>query len=102
MSARVFVSLTVLLETGWLLGSRFALSRRAVARALTAVIDLDSVSVPNAEAVRWALDRFGKGGDLGDMLHVVAATGCQCLVTFDRRIARSAGRNAPVLIETLR
>lgn len=50
MSAPVFVSLTVLLETGWLLGSRFALSRDAVARALTAVIDLDSVSVPNAES----------------------------------------------------
>lgn len=99
--AGVHVPLTVIMELGWLLTSRYRQARDAVAVTLTDFIDLPSVHIDNADAVRWALDRYFEGADLADMLHVVAAVPGTSFATFDRGIAAAAGTDTPVPIETL-
>ena len=97
----VFVPITVLLETAWVLSSTYKLDRHRLAMALAAVLDIETIHVDDEEAVRWALDRYAAGADIADMLHIVAAGNATHFATFDRGIARHAGPDAPVVIETL-
>lgn len=97
----VYIPLTVLLELGWLLTSRYRQSREVVAAALLNLIDLPSVQVAEVAIVRWALGRFGDGGDFADMLHLVAARDATAFATFDRGVAIAAGPDSPVAVETL-
>ena len=101
LKAGAMIPLTVLLETGWVLGSRYGLSRTDIADALSTVVDLPGIVVPEADAVHWALGRFAKTGDLGDLLHLAASAGATGFQTFDRRFARAAGDTPPLAVETL-
>lgn len=95
------IPLTVLLETGWVLSSRYGLSRADIADTLLTIIDLPGVIVPEADAVRWALGVFAEKGDLGDLLHLAASAGATAFQTFDRRFAKVAGDTPPLVVETL-
>lgn len=100
-SQSLFLSLTVMLETGWVLASRYGMSRAQVATALSALITLERVEVARAELVQQAIDRFRAGADWADMIHLVAAHKLRRFLTLDRRLCRQAGNAAPVTIETL-
>jgi predicted nucleic-acid-binding protein len=99
---KFFVSLTVFLETGWVLESRYALSRHEVAGALNALLELDSIEVARAHHALWAVEQYRLGADLADMLHLVSSAKRDGFLTFDRRLAAKAGSDVPVVIETLR
>ncbi len=101
MAGSVFVPITVLLELGWLLTSRYRQPRDVVATALLDMVDLPKVTVNDPALVRWALNRFAQGGDFADMLHLIAARDAAGFATFDRAIAAAAGPDSPVAIETL-
>lgn len=101
MAAGVFISTTVLLEIGWLLQSRYLFPRTSIARLLAGIVDLPSVSVADPAAVTWAINRFAAGADLADMIHIVEAKSANAFVTFDRSIARDAGLDPLIPIETL-
>lgn len=98
----LFVSLTVLLETGWVLQSRFGLARDEVADRLEALLALEGIEVARPELAAWAIDRYRTGADLADMLHLAAAAKLQSFMTFDRDVAKRAGRKPPLEIETLK
>jgi predicted nucleic-acid-binding protein len=94
------VTATVLIETAWVLRSRYGWNRAALAEGLRMVIDLPhAVSVPD-HAV-WAIDRLEAGADFADMMHIATAAGATRFATFDRGVAKKAGAAAPVSIETL-
>lgn len=95
------IPLTVMLETSWLLLSRYRLPRATVAAALLAVIDLPSAHITDEERVRWALERIRMGGDVADMLHLAASSNAASFATFDRAISHAAGADSPVPVETL-
>jgi predicted nucleic-acid-binding protein len=82
----VRVSLTVLLELGWLLGSRGGMSRAEVNLALLKLLDNEAIHVENDAKVRTALELYRKGADLPDVLHLVAARGSEAFVTFDKGV----------------
>jgi predicted nucleic-acid-binding protein len=82
----VHVSLTVLLELGWLLGSRAGKSRAEVNLALLKLLDNESIHVEDDAQVRAALELFRQGADLGDVIHLVAARGSEAFVTFDKGV----------------
>lgn len=98
---RLFVSLPVYLETGWVLESRYAFSRAQTADALKSLSLLRGVIVARQELVDWALGRYESGGDLADMIHLVAAAKHGRFATFDRRLARAAGSDSPFAVQTL-
>lgn len=94
------ISHTVLLETGWVLASHFRYSRQSTADAFETLLAMPNIHIPDEAGVLWALGRFRDGADLADMLHIVASRSADHFVTFDRRIARDAGPESPVEIET--
>lgn len=96
-----FVPVTVLLETAWLLTSRYGYARDLTAAALAALLDMEGLAVADEEATRWALGRFAAGADFADMLHLVASRHAGAFATFDRRLGRLAGKDSPVPVEIL-
>jgi predicted nucleic-acid-binding protein len=101
MDGDVMLTTTVLLETAWLLRSRYRMSRREIGTALLAVVNISNVAVVDEPLVRWAIERMIGGGDFADMLHLVQSREARAFATFDRGVARAAGADAPIAIETL-
>lgn len=97
----LFVSLTVLLETGWVLESRYRLPRPEVIGALTSLIALDRIEVARRDLMDWAIDRYRAGADWADMVHVVAASKVGRFATLDRRLYRRAGADGPAEVELI-
>ncbi|MCX8474323.1 MAG: type II toxin-antitoxin system VapC family toxin [Sphingomonas sp.] len=96
----LFVSLTVLLETGWVLESRCRMPRPAVADALIALTLLEGIQVPRSETVLRLLERYRAGADLADMIHLASAAKLEAFATFDRRLHRDADGASLLKIET--
>lgn len=96
----ILVSLTVLLELAWVLGGKtFRYERARLARVLTALLDVTTITVPAREEVRWAVRRFAAGADIAGMLHIVAARGSAGFVSFENHLADLAGDGSPLAIE---
>jgi predicted nucleic-acid-binding protein len=101
MTTPVFVPLTVILETAWVLRSRYRYSRAQTATILSALLDYDTVTVDTPELVNWAIDRFAVAGDFADLLHIVGSAPASSFATFDRGVAQAAGGDPPLPVETL-
>jgi predicted nucleic-acid-binding protein len=101
LAQQIFVSLTVILETSWLLTSRYRLPRLEVVESLTDILSAPNVHCEHANLVSWALDRFANGASIGDMMHLVAASRQTAFFTFDKSMTNEAGPNCPVPIEIL-
>ena len=88
-----WVSVTVLLATEWVLRFTYGFEREAVARALTALLGLETLEVEARDVVRRAVTWHGAGLDLAAALHLAAAPDAVTeMVTFDRSFARRAAR----------
>ena len=90
---RGFVSLVALLETVWVMESRYGADAALVSDILTDLLDAAALEVQDAGAVRAALQRYRKGGvDLHDCLIVSLAELRKArVVTFDAKAARRLG-----------
>ena len=102
LEAPTLIPLTVLLETAWVLRSRYRFTREQIAAILSELIDLGPVHVEEPQAIRWAIGRLAAGADIADMIHLVAAQSATSFATFDLSVANAAGDAPPVPIETLR
>jgi predicted nucleic-acid-binding protein len=96
-----YLGIGVLIELGWVLQSVGGMSRADLARALAALLGLPTACVQNEAHVRWAVERFAAQGDLADMLHIANSTEAEALATFDAKMVRQAGPNAPVPMRLL-
>lgn len=92
-SNRGFVSLVALLETVWVMESRYGAEALVVASIVTDMLDTASLEVQDGEAVRAAITLYAGGGvDLHDCLIVALAAQRQArVVTFDARAAKRLG-----------
>ena len=97
----VLVTISVLIETGWVLRSHYGLGRQQICELFGSLNDYSTVTFERDDQVRWALSRFAFGGDLADLLHIAASADTTRFVTLDRGVAQAAGSNPPVPIETL-
>lgn len=96
----VWVTDSVWVELGWVLSKRLTMDRFAAADALATILSLDTVNTANREGLFWAIDRFRKGANWADMVHLVSAhTVATSFVSFDPRIRRDAGAEPPLPIE---
>jgi predicted nucleic-acid-binding protein len=98
----LFVSLTVLLETGWVLQSRMGMSRNQVADRLASLMELERIEVARPTLADWAIERYRAGADLADMIHLAASAKLDSFMTFDGGVAKRAGSNPPLEIRTLK
>lgn len=97
----IHVSLTVLLETAWVLQHTLRWSRSAVAVSLRGLLQHEMMVVENEDAAEWATDRYEEGADFGDMIHLAANREMSGFATFDRKIAKHAGDNGPIPVVVL-
>jgi predicted nucleic-acid-binding protein len=100
-SETVFVAPTVLMELGWLMQSRYKMDRAAVADSLRDVLSMEMVITTNRLGLDWAIDRFEAGADLADVIHVAVSTSASAFVSFDRKLAKHAGKSPPIPIKIL-
>lgn len=90
----ILVAITVLLESEWVLRSRYGFDRDETIAALRAFAGLPRVTLEDPVRVAQALDWAARGLDFADALHLAAAAGCAAFVSFDRRLAPAARRIA--------
>jgi len=90
---RGFVSLVVMLETVWVMESRYDASAAEVSDILDDLLQAPTLEVQDAAAVRDAVQRYRKGGvDLHDCLIVALAAARKARVlTFDAKAAKRLG-----------
>ena len=90
----IFVPLTVVLECEWVLRSLYGFSRAVAIAALDAFCGAPGVEVGAAAAVSRAFGLAKQGLDFADALHLAQASECEAFVSFDKRLARKAGKLA--------
>jgi predicted nucleic-acid-binding protein len=98
---QLFVASTVLLELGWLLMSRYEMSRADVVLNLNDLMMVPNIVIHDPELVEWAVARFASGADFADMIHIIASRPASCFLTFDPKLAKHAGEASPIPVETL-
>ena len=93
-SSEIYLPLTVLLETEWVLRYSYGLAPDAILRALRGVVGLPGVTVRDSAEVHRALELFEKGMDFADALHVSTSDRAGGFATFDAKLlmrAKAAG-----------
>jgi predicted nucleic-acid-binding protein len=92
-SNRGFVSLITLIETVWVMESRYGANAAVVAGILEDLADASSLQLQDAQAVKAAAQRYARGSvDLHDCLIVSLAAGRKAeVVTFDAKAAKRLG-----------
>jgi predicted nucleic-acid-binding protein len=101
LSEGAFISLTVLLETSWLLRSRYKLSPAQIIGLVNVLREHVAIQIEGEEWLDWLLDSFAEGLDFADLVHLVASKNLSSFATFDRDIGRYMQSNAPVTVEIL-
>ncbi|TNC61180.1 type II toxin-antitoxin system VapC family toxin [Rubellimicrobium roseum] len=89
---QVFVSLTVLLETEWVLRSAYGFASERIYAALRAVAGLPQVQVEAPNRLAQALEHAEAGLDFADALHLSASETTETFATFDMRLIKGAQR----------
>lgn len=90
----VWISMTVLLETEWVLRSRHRHAPGQIVAVLRRLAGLPRVTLQDAAATAHALDWCEQSMDLADALHLAAAGHCEAFVTFDKRFGKAARKLA--------
>ena len=90
---RVFISRTVLLEIGWVLGT-YHLTREAIVSSIRDVLAVSNVEVEDPPAVTAALEWYQQGMDFVDAMHLAALGGDTQFATFDASLRSTARRLA--------
>jgi predicted nucleic-acid-binding protein len=98
----LYVSLTVFLECEWVLRSRYKYTRTRIAEAFAGLIDLENLQVEAPEWILWAIDRYDKGSDFGDVLHLIAVRNTDQFMTLDQKLLRKAGSEVPIKVRVLK
>ena len=85
----VFVPKTVVVDTEWVLRSRYGLTPREVAEFLTYLLESEGIVVEDAQTIHQALTYYNAGADFADALHLASA-GELTLYTLDKAFCRQA------------
>jgi predicted nucleic-acid-binding protein len=91
----VLVTKTVLLETEWVLRSRYKFSPEKIADFFTDVTEARDTIIEEAAQVAQAMGWYRLGADFADPLHLASSAGAT-LHTFDRDFCKAARRQGIV------
>ena len=86
----VLIAHSVLLELEWVLRAVYALPRPAILKAMHQILGLPTTHVDQAALIAEVLERYGRGFDFADALHLALTTAASPMVSFDRRFVRAA------------
>lgn len=86
----VFIPVTVLLETEWVLRSSYDVSRATVADLFGTLLGAENIEVEDYALIADAVVAHSQGFDFADALHLYRAKNCDALLTCDRAFIRKA------------
>ncbi len=86
----VFVPMTVLLETEWVLRGGYGLPRAEVVRLLRAFLGLPDLATEDPQRIARALDWHEGGIDFADALHLAGSASAERFATFDEKLVKAA------------
>jgi predicted nucleic-acid-binding protein len=96
----VFIALSVVLETEWVLRARYDFEKRALIDAFRRLLRLPNVVAEDGPRILQALEWTYAGMDFADALHLAGSLHCASFASFDRKLAKvSARRGAPLVRE---
>ncbi|MFZ5616993.1 MAG: type II toxin-antitoxin system VapC family toxin [Pseudomonadota bacterium] len=96
----IFIPVTVLLESEWVLRSGYGFTAEQIAAGLIGLAGLPGVSVEEAAALAAALDWTREGMDFADALHLARSQSCAAFLSFDRKLAKIAKNRSAVPVES--
>ncbi|MDP9057324.1 MAG: type II toxin-antitoxin system VapC family toxin [Pseudomonadota bacterium] len=86
----IFIGVTVLLETEWVLRAGYGFGSEEIASSLCALAGLPGIAVEEPAQIAQALDWMSRGMDFADALHLARSAHCSAFVSFDRKLAKRA------------
>ncbi len=89
---QIWIAKTVLLETGWVLGSLYGFDESAIREAFTKLLGLRNVQVEDEPSVAAALALSTHGIELADAMHLSSRPIGARFVSFDQSFIRRARR----------
>lgn len=92
----IWIGVTVLLETAWVLTYVYEMNEVAAAALLRRLLGLPNVQVEDAPIVATALEAAAGGLDLADALHLLRFPCETEFATFDRALAKAGRKLRPV------
>ena len=95
----VWIALTVVLETEWVLRDVYEFPRIEVLSTLERLFGLSTVSVAEPLVVGRAMRLAQSGMDLADALHVAQAPEKATFVTFDKALVKRGPRHAGLALK---
>lgn len=96
----IFVSLTVYLESEWVLRSGYSFDTEQIAAGLSGLAGLPGVFVEEPARLATAIDWMRGGMDFADALHLAKAADCTAFLSFDKKLAKAAKGRSSVPVET--
>ncbi|CAK8722311.1 Ribonuclease VapC [Candidatus Electronema halotolerans] len=85
----VFLPKTVLLETEWVLRSRYRKSRDELLTFFNLLLEIENVMLEDAAQFEQAITWYALGADFADAMHLAACSQA-ALHTFDRNFCKQA------------
>jgi len=86
----IFIGATVFLESEWVLRFSYGYDPARIRDAFKKLLGLDNVSASHPSALAMALERYARGLDFADALHLALAGDCERFATFDARFIKKA------------
>lgn len=96
----VWIGLTVLLESAWVLRRAYGFAAADVTAALRTLAGQPTVTVENPAALLRACELCAAGVEFADALHLATSAHCDGFATFDAALVKSARRAGFATIAT--
>lgn len=97
----IFIPVTVLLESEWVLRSGYGFTADEIAAGLAGLAGIPGISVEEPAALATALGWMRGGMDFADALHLARSQRCPAFLTFDKKLAKAAKAQSSLSVESL-
>ncbi|MEE8059363.1 MAG: type II toxin-antitoxin system VapC family toxin [Pseudomonadales bacterium] len=89
----IFISLTVLQETEWVLRFSYEFDTNQINNAISGLLGLASVEVEKPMAISKTLTMHKSGMDFSDAIHLAQSERCDFFYTFDKKLISKSINN---------
>jgi predicted nucleic-acid-binding protein len=93
-TSRLWIGVSVLLETEWVLRSRYGYEKTQITALFAALLESAQFQLEDSEKVREAISLCDQGADFADALHLCRAPDTAILLTFDARFGTQRVRKS--------
>jgi predicted nucleic-acid-binding protein len=95
---QVFIALSVVLETEWVLRECYDFEKRTVSEAFRRLLRLPNVVAEDGPRIMQALEWANAGMDFEDALNLAGSLHCAYFASFDRKLAKVSARLGAALV----